>query len=266
MAKFACSQAPVFIQGEAGIGKELIARKIHLQGPRSHAPFVAVDCSAIASEDMESQLFGQVKANVIGANSNNEGFIKAAHGGTLFLDEITDLPLATQVKLLHVIQEKTVRAIGASTEEAIDVRFISAAQKELETTVRQGTFRQDLYYRINVIGVIVPPLSERPEDITELTDYIIKKYAGDDGGDISIDEDALQALENYPFPESEKELEDILERATAVCDNEHITLFDLKFPKTRSTSTEPKTGLDAITLRQSRYKIEKLKLKLSKNK
>jgi len=217
------------------MGKELIARQIHLQGPRAHNPFVAVDCSTIASEDMESQLFGQVKANVIGANSSNEGFIKAAHGGTLFLDEITDLPLATQVKLLHVIQEKTVRPLGGSRDEDVDVRIISAAQEDLETMVRRESFRQDLYYRINVIGVKLPPLSERQEDITELTDYIIKKYAGDDGGDISIDEDALQALENRPFLESEKELEDILERATAVCENEHITLYDLKLPKTRKT-------------------------------
>ena len=165
IAKFARSQAPVFINGASGTGKELVARQVHLQGARAKAPFIAVNCGAIPSELMESELFGHLKGSFTGATSDNEGLFKAAQGGTLFLDEIADLPLAMQVKLLRVIQEKSIRAVGTQQEESIDVRIISASHKDLEAMVDSGEFRQDLYYRINVIGVSVPPLAERSQDI-----------------------------------------------------------------------------------------------------
>lgn len=155
ITKFARSQAPVFICGASGTGKELVARQIHLQGSRAGAAFVAVNCGAIPSELMESELFGHLKGSFTGATSDNEGLFKVANGGTLFLDEIVDLPLAMQVKLLRVIQEKSIRAVGAQLEESIDVRIISASHRDLESMVAEGAFRQDLYYRINVIGVTV---------------------------------------------------------------------------------------------------------------
>lgn len=155
ITKFARSQAPVFICGASGTGKELVARQIHLQGSRAGAAFVAVNCGAIPSELMESELFGHLKGSFTGATSDNEGLFKVANGGTLFLDEIADLPLAMQVKLLRVIQEKSIRAVGAQLEESIDVRIISASHRDLESMVAEGAFRQDLYYRINVIGVTV---------------------------------------------------------------------------------------------------------------
>ena len=289
IAKFARSQAPVFIMGESGTGKELVARQIHLQGSRANAPFVAVNCGAIPSELMESEFFGHVKGSFTGATNDNEGLFRAANGGTLFLDEIADLPLPMQVKLLRVIQEKSVRPVGAQREENIDVRIISASHKDLDAMIKQGVFRQDLYYRINVIGVNVAPLAKRSEDITLLTNHLIKKYNSANGVNLSIGPDALKSLKNYPFPGNVRELENILERATALCEDSLVTINDLQLPDTRISSHETQTDLISltetiekeqinnalennrwnqsatarslgITLRQLRYKIEKLKL------
>ena len=290
IAKFARSQAPVFIQGQSGTGKELVARQIHLQGSRAAAPFIAVNCGAIPSELMESEFFGHLKGSFTGATSDNIGLFKAAHGGTLFLDEIADLPLAMQVKLLRVIQEKTIRPVGGQQEESIDVRIISASHKDLDGMVKEGDFRQDLYYRINVIGVSVPTLVERSEDIPLLADNIIKKYNSGNTQQVTIDDGALQSLVRYSFPGNVRELENILERATALCDSNQITVDDLQLPNLEPDLSAGQTDLGkitqdietreitlaleqhrwnqsatarslGITLRQLRYKIEKLGLK-----
>ena len=289
IAKFARSQAPVFICGASGTGKELVARQIHLQGSRAEAAFIAVNCGAIPSELMESEFFGHLKGSFTGATSDNEGLFKAAHGGTLFLDEIADLPLAMQVKLLRVIQEKAIRAVGAQQEEPVDVRIISASHKDLESMVAEGTFRQDLYYRINVIGITVPNLSERAKDIPQLADYLIEKYNYENAARISIGERALTALGNYTFPGNVRELENILERALALCENESIEADDLQLPELNGNNDEKHPSLGemtqnlekehiinalednrwnqsataralGITLRQLRYRIDKLKL------
>ncbi len=289
IAKFARSQAPVFICGASGTGKELVARQIHLQGSRAEAAFIAVNCGAIPSELMESEFFGHLKGSFTGATSDNEGLFKAAHGGTLFLDEIADLPLSMQVKLLRVIQEKSIRAVGAQQEEPVDVRIISASHKDLESMVAEGTFRQDLYYRINVIGITVPNLSERGKDIPQLADYLIEKYNYQNAAGVSISEQALTALGNYTFPGNVRELENILERALALCENESIEADDLQLPEQNGDNDEKPASLGemtqnlekeqiisalednrwnqsataralGITLRQLRYRIDKLKL------
>jgi len=289
ITKFARSQAPVFVQGESGTGKELVARQIHLQGARADSPFIAVNCGAIPSELMESELFGHVKGSFTGATSDNQGLFKAAHGGTLFLDEIADLPLSMQVKLLRVIQEKTIRPVGAQQEESIDVRIISASHKDLDSMVKDGQFRQDLYYRINVIGVTVPSLTERSEDILKLTENIVRKHNTENSVNLSLNQETLDALKNYSFPGNVRELENILERATALCENDRITVNDLQLPESVPASTEIQTNLGkitqdievqqitqalelnrwnqsataralGITLRQLRYKISKFKL------
>lgn len=289
IAKFARSQAPVFIRGASGTGKELVARQIHLQGSRAEAAFIAVNCGAIPSELMESEFFGHLKGSFTGATSDNEGLFKAAHGGTLFLDEIADLPLSMQVKLLRVIQEKSIRAVGAQQEEPVDVRIISASHKDLETMVADGTFRQDLYYRINVIGITVPNLSERAKDIPQLADYLIEKHNYQNSTRVSISKQALSALQNYAFPGNVRELENVLERALALCENETIEADDLQLPELNGDNDEKPASLGemtqnlekeqivsalednrwnqsataralGITLRQLRYRIDKLKL------
>ena len=292
IAKFARSQAPVFVSGQSGTGKELVARQIHAQGSRASAEFIAVNCGAIPSELMESELFGHLKGSFTGATGDNEGLFKAADGGTLFLDEIADLPLSMQVKLLRVIQEKSIRAVGARQEEAIDVRIISASHKDLEAMVASGEFRQDLYYRINVIGIKVPSLAEHAEDIPQLVDYLIEKhnYTNDKGN--AIDDTALAVLQTYTFPGNVRELENILERALALCENDLIEVSDLQLPdmptgkgngngntdlgeitrnlekehivsaleKNRWNQSATARAL-GLTLRQLRYRIEKLNLK-----
>jgi len=289
IAKFARSQAPVFIRGDSGTGKELVARQIHLQGSRADAPFIAVNCGAIPSELMESEFFGHIKGSFTGATRDSDGLFKAANGGTLFLDEIADLPLSMQVKLLRVIQEKTIRPVGKQQEEPTDVRIVSASHKDLETMVRDGDFRQDLYYRINVIGVTVPPLAERSEDIPGLAENIIRKYNIENTENLRLDIDTLNALGNYSFPGNVRELENILERATALCDSNQITIADLQLPDIQPAASKMNTDLGkatqdiekqritqaleqnrwnqsaaarslGITLRQLRYKVEKLQL------
>jgi two-component system, NtrC family, response regulator PilR len=300
IAKFARSQAPVFIRGESGTGKELVARQIHMQGSRAAANFVAVNCGAIPSELMESELFGHLKGSFTGATSDNEGLFKAANGGTLFLDEIADLPLSMQVKLLRVIQEKSIRAVGAQQEQPIDVRIISASHKDLDAMVKDGEFRQDLYYRINVIGVSVPRLVEHADDIPQLVDFLIEKHNSQSGDEIAIADSALAALLGYAFPGNVRELENILERAMALCDDNRIEAGDLQLPQTQPGAVDKKDQDDAaeanpaslgemtrdlekeqiavalqshrwnqsataralgLTLRQLRYRIEKLDLK-----
>ncbi|NWN92933.1 sigma-54-dependent Fis family transcriptional regulator [Marinobacter adhaerens] len=226
--KLARSQAPVFINGESGSGKELVARMIHLQGPRSDGPFVAVNCGAIPSELMESEFFGHKKGSFTGATDNKDGLFRSANGGTLFLDEIADLPLPMQVKLLRAIQEKAVRPVGETKEAPVDIRLLSATHKNLAALVQEGTFRQDLFYRINVIELAVPPLRERTGDIPLLARRILERIAREYECDTAtLTRDALERLQEHDFPGNVRELENILERAFTLCDSEQISAADL---------------------------------------
>lgn len=226
--KLARSQAPVFISGESGSGKELVARMIHLQGPRKEQPFVAVNCGAIPAELMESEFFGHRKGSFTGATENKDGLFRSADGGTLFLDEVADLPVAMQVKLLRAIQEKAVRPVGESHEVPVDVRILSATHKNLGELVQEGSFRQDLFYRINVIELAVPPLRERPDDIPLLARHILGKLAEEyDCPPARLSQAAIRYLQGYEFPGNVRELENILERAFTLCDAEEIDTRDL---------------------------------------
>jgi two-component system response regulator PilR (NtrC family) len=238
--KLAISQAPVFIQGESGTGKELAARQIHTLGPRSTGEFIPVNCGAIPSELMESEFFGHKKGSFTGANEDKQGFFQAANGGTLFLDEVADLPLTMQVKLLRAIQEKKVRPIGSQNEIDVDVRILSATHKNLETMVDAGDFRQDLFYRINVISLNIPALRQRIEDIPLLCDSILKRIA--DNYELpaaKLDSKAKKALKLYSFPGNVRELENILERAFAMCEDDVITEEDLNLVETSNQSVTP---------------------------
>ncbi len=231
IVKLARSQAPVYISGASGTGKELVARLIHEKGPRAEQPFVPVNCGAIPTELMESEFFGHKKGSFTGAINDKQGLFQAAQGGTLFLDEVAELPLHMQVKLLRAIQEKAVRPVGASKEIPIDVRILSATHKELAQLVADGTFRQDLYYRINVIRLDVPDLKERREDIPMLAHHILDRIAGAYGMDVpQLDPAAVEALQAYPFPGNVRELENILERASALCEDNLIRSADLQLP------------------------------------
>jgi len=230
-AKLARSQAPVFISGESGTGKELVARMIHQQGPRSEGEFVAVNCGAIPPDLMESELFGYKKGSFTGAVADKAGLFQVAEGGTLFLDEVADLPLEMQVKLLRAIQEKAVRPVGAQSETAVDVRIISATHKDLSALVEKHSFRQDLFYRINVIELSLPPLREIRQDIPLLVEHFLSRMARHNGTPRpDLDAAALKQLANYDFPGNVRELENILERAVALCDNGRILPEDLQLP------------------------------------
>jgi len=232
IAKLARSQAPVYISGESGTGKELVARLIHAQGPRAEHAFVPVNCGAIPTELMESELFGHKKGSFTGANADKDGLFQAANGGTLFLDEVADLPLHMQVKLLRAIQEKAVRPIGAQRETHVDVRILSATHKNLAQLVREGRFREDLYYRINVIDLQVPSLRERPEDIPELVEHVLERLGRQLGGSVPhLSDEALDRLLDYPFPGNVRELENILERAITLCEGDVITPAELGLPE-----------------------------------
>ena len=224
IAKLARTQAPVHIAGESGSGKELAARLIHRLGNRADKPFVAVNCGAIPETLMESEFFGYRKGAFTGADSDRGGFFQAADGGTLFLDEVADLPLSMQVKLLRVLQEKKVRKVGATAEEPVDVRIVSATHQNLAALVEAGRFRQDLYYRLNVIDLVMPSLRDRAEDIPEMARFLLDKLGG---GEVRIDRDAEQALCAYAFPGNVRELENTLERALALCEDQHISAADL---------------------------------------
>ena len=241
IAKLARNQAPVYIAGESGVGKELVARLIHERGPRASGPFVPVNCGAIPSELMESEFFGHRKGSFTGASADKEGLFQAAQGGTLFLDEVAELPLHMQVKLLRAIQEKAVRPIGGRDEIPVDVRILSATHKNLGQLVEQGQFRQDLFYRINVIELRVPPLRERRGDVPQLAAFILKSLAGKSGQEVGrLTPAALDALEAYDFPGNVRELENILERAMAMSDGASIEASDLMLPQrgARPTPTE----------------------------
>ena len=231
IAKLARSQAPVHISGESGTGKELVARMIHEQGPRGSKPFVPVNCGAIPQDLMESEFFGHKKGSFTGAVADKLGLFQAAAAGTLFLDEVADLPLHMQVKLLRAIQERSVRPVGAQQELQVDVRILSATHKDLAQLVRDERFRQDLYYRLNVIELKVPPLRERLEDIPHLVDHILHTLSAKTRqATPSLTQEANQSLQTHRFPGNIRELENILERALTLIDGETIKPEDLRLP------------------------------------
>jgi len=229
IAKLARTQAPVHIAGESGSGKELAARQIHLLGARRDRPFVPVNCGAIPDNLVESEFFGYRKGAFTGAQEDRGGFFQAADGGTLFLDEVAELPLPMQVKLLRAIQEKRVRKVGATQEDPVDVRVISATHQDLAKRVEAGTFRQDLYYRLNVIELKMPPLRECREDIAAISAAILERLARQAGGKPArLSPAALAELQDYDFPGNVRELENILERATALSGADEIEIEDLR--------------------------------------
>jgi two-component system response regulator PilR (NtrC family) len=284
--KVARSQAPVHISGESGTGKELVARLIHETGPRAGGPFVPVNCGAIPAELMESEFFGHRKGSFTGAVSDKIGLVQSADGGTLFLDEIADLPLAMQVKLLRVIQEKTVRPVGSAKEERSNARILSATHRSLADMVTKGEFREDLYYRINVIELKVPALRERGDDVILLAKHILQRL----DPNAMLGEDACTALLRYSFPGNVRELENILERAVTLCSSGRIGESDLNLQPVAADTVAPVPGttnlgsqvddvqrqaiiqalektrynktaaarLLGLSLRQLRYRIEKL--------
>ena len=229
IAKVSRSQAPVFISGESGTGKELVARMVHDAGPRSDGPFVPINCGAIPTELMESELFGHQKGSFTGAVSDKTGLIQTAEGGTLFLDEVADLPLHMQVKLLRVIQEKAIRPVGHAKELPVDVRILSATHQHLDELVAEGNFREDLYYRINVIELHVPALRDRGEDVFILTQEILEQLALDlERPAPLLTAAARAALKTYRFPGNVRELENILERALTLASGEEIDVGDIQ--------------------------------------
>jgi two-component system response regulator PilR (NtrC family) len=229
VGKVARSQAPVHISGDSGTGKELVARLIHESGPRADGPFVPVNCGAIPSELMESELFGHKKGSFTGAVADKEGLIRSAEGGTLFLDEVADLPLHMQVKLLRVIQEKAVRPVGETREVPVDVRILSATHRKLEELVKAGRFREDLYYRINVIELHVPALRERLDDVPQLVDMLLDRVAKQIGVPRpEISDEAMDKLLGYSYPGNVRELENILERAVTLCSNDRVEPEDIQ--------------------------------------
>ncbi len=237
ITKLARSQAPILISGESGTGKELAARLIHLSGPRADQPFVPVNCGAIPEHLMESEFFGYKKGSFTGATQDKGGLFQAAQSGTLFLDEVADLPLTMQVKLLRAIQERAVRPVGGQAEIATDVRVLSASHKNLTALVRDGVFRQDLFYRLNVIEMRLPSLREHPEDIPELVQAILDRLSRQAGlAQPRMAQSALMALQRYAFPGNIRELENILERAFTLCEDGLIEEADLLLPTPQSSA------------------------------
>ena len=271
--RLARGQAPVYIAGESGTGKELAARLIHELGPRADKPFVPVNCGAIPESLMESEFFGHKKGSFTGAVQDKDGLFKAADGGTLFLDEVGDLPLSMQVKLLRAIQEKSIRPVGAQTEIKVDVRILSATHKNLHDLAAQGKFRQDLYYRLNVIELQIPGLRERPEDIAPLAEVLCQKLSETLGmKPPQLTPEAIAALQHYSFPGNVRELENILERALTLCNGSEVTAQDLQLlASTQDDNIEEaemggKESLDDYLERIERATIEKALTQTNQNK
>ncbi len=263
IGKLARSQAPVYLRGESGVGKELVAKQIHEQGPRAGASFVPVNCGAIPTELMESEFFGHMKGSFTGAVSDKEGLFQAANGGTLFLDEIAELPIHMQVKLLRAIQEKAIKPIGGQKEIPVDIRLLSATHKDLASEVDNGNFRQDLYYRINVIELHIPPLRDRMSDLPTLTEFMLQKISNQDSErSYSITNDAIEKLQHYSFPGNIRELENILERAATMCENDTISFEDIELPditnSIQTTTDQPDESSISLSVDQLEdYLIQK---------
>jgi len=226
--KVADTKTTVLITGESGTGKERVARLIHEKGGRAHKPFLVVNCGALPESLMESELFGHERGAFTGASSKHLGMLRAADGGTLLLDEVGELPTSLQVKLLRVLQEKKVRPVGGTTESEVDVRILAATNADIETAVSEGRFRKDLYYRLNVIRLVLPPLRERPEDLERLVDSFLRRFSAEMGKGVThIGKSAFRALKSYEFPGNVRELENIMERAVALSDGVSLELSDL---------------------------------------
>ncbi len=254
--KLARNQAPVHISGESGTGKELAARMIHCQGPRADKAFIAINCGAVPQELMESEFFGHIKGSFTGAISDKKGLFQAADKGTLFLDEVADLPLSMQVKLLRAIQEKSIRPVGGTSEVPIDVRIVSATHKDLHQLVEEGLFRQDLFYRINVIELNLPSLRHHMEDLPALIDYFLARISEESQvAKPKIEKQALQQLLEYDYPGNVRELENILEGAMALHENDLIIQKDLKLNRKRQKSNP--TELSGESLESQLGSIEK---------
>lgn len=269
--RLARGQAPVYVSGESGTGKELAARLIHELGPRCDKPFVPVNCGAIPEQLMESEFFGHKKGSFTGAVQDKDGLFKAADAGTLFLDEVGDLPLAMQVKLLRAIQEKSIRPVGSQTETKVDVRVLCATHKDLGDLVAQGRFRQDLYYRLNVIQLHVPSLRERPEDIQLLAEQTCNRLAAHLGmKPPRLGPEAIDTLRRYSFPGNVRELENILERALTLCNGAEISPEDLHLPvgeaENEGTVLSGEESLDDYLERIERAAIENALARTSQNK
>ena len=268
--KVARSQAPVYISGESGSGKELVARLIHQQSSRSDKSFVAINCGAIPLELMESEFFGHKKGSFSGAVTDKKGLFQAAEGGTLFLDEVADLPLSLQVKLLRAIQEKKIRPVGEQVEIPVDIRLLSATHRNLADMVQTGLFRQDLYYRINVIDLHVPPLRERSSDIPALAEHILARLTdANKMAQPTLSTAALEALQHYHFPGNVRELENILERALALYDGKCLEIDDLNLPVSlHNNSDSPEYDPATSSLEDYLVTIEKkaITLALEENK
>ncbi|MCK9607267.1 MAG: sigma-54 dependent transcriptional regulator [Methylomonas sp.] len=249
--KVARNQAPIYISGESGSGKELVAKLIHQQGPRAEKSFVAINCGAIPQELMESEFFGHKKGSFSGAIADKQGLFQAAEGGTLFLDEVADLPLSLQVKLLRAIQEKKIRPVGEQHEIPVDVRLLSATHKDLAKMVQEGSFRQDLYYRINVIELSLPPLRARVADIAQIAEHLLARLAKANQVPVpKFSQQALTALQRYSFPGNVRELENILERALALHEGDNIDVDDLSL----------QVSHDEIATQQSNFNAEQMSL------
>jgi two-component system response regulator PilR (NtrC family) len=261
--KLARSQAPVYISGESGSGKELAARLIHGTGARRDCPFVAVNCGAIPENLVESEFFGYRRGAFTGADSDRDGFFQAAASGTLFLDEIAELPLGMQVKLLRAIQEKSVRKVGATAEEAVDVRIICATHRNLQSLVEEGKFRQDLYYRLAVIELKMPPLRDRREDIEPMAIATLRRLDNGVSSDLvaKLSRESWKALLAYDFPGNVRELENILERALALAGEEVVTVEDLQLAPPDmglDSAAEPGAGYAAVgTLQEYLDRLER---------
>ena len=242
--RVARSQAPVYVAGESGVGKELVARLIHSLGPRREGPFVPVNCGAIPGELIESELFGHKKGSFTGAQADRIGLVQSAEGGTLFLDEVADLPLHLQVKLLRVLQEKAIRRVGDTVETPVDVRVVSATHRNLAELVEQGQFREDLYYRINVIELRVPPLRERMDDLPELVAAIVARLGQRLGTPpVELSGEAMERLRAYPFPGNVRELENVLERAVTLCEGAVIEPADIRLRDLSRRAAPGATGV-----------------------
>nr|CAA6829749.1 MAG: Type IV fimbriae expression regulatory protein PilR [uncultured Thiotrichaceae bacterium] len=252
IAKLARSQAPVYIHGESGSGKELVANEIHELSPRHKGPFIPVNCGAIPENLVESEFFGHKKGSFTGAVSDKQGLFQAADKGTLFLDEVADLPLTMQVKLLRAIQERAIKPVGGTEEVAIDVRILSATHKSLEHEVASGNFRQDLYYRLNVIKLKVPPLRDRSDDIQLLADFFLTKIAERwQMPPIKLAQNARNALQTYTFPGNVRELENVLERACTLCEDNVVNAEDLQLPQNLTLPTTTMQQPDNIVMEKS---------------
>jgi two-component system response regulator PilR (NtrC family) len=264
ISRIASSKANVLIIGESGTGKELVARAIHKGSSRADKPFVTVNCTAIPENLLESEMFGHVKGSFTGAVANKQGLVEAAHTGTLFLDEVGDISLAIQAKLLRFLQDRGIRRVGGTDEKKIDVRIIAATNKKLEKEMEQGNFREDLYYRLNVIRLRLPPLRERDDDIPLLMDHFMKKFAAEQGKNIrKVSSLVMRVLCNYHFPGNIRELENIIERCVTLEQSDQLTAENLP-PKliegtreTPSPLTETEIPHDGIDLNRTLDNVER---------